>query len=229
MLRRLISCCDGGLSTLELHSRWLRRNGLEPFATLPVPSNVSESSAPLPLSQRLPELVVFGGRSQRQAVYAALQRHPSLLARLAITAIHDVGPPLETPPSQAGLPLHRHGLLHEQEVAALLSQSQLAAVSYPLPFLAKSGIFAAICAHGALPLVLNAGRNRAAQADGLQAGRNFITPAWLQSQADPSAALSASQAIATAAWQWYQPHRRSAQRRLFQAWLTAHAEPPCAS
>jgi hypothetical protein len=221
LLRRLIRCCDGGISTLDLHSRWLRRHGLVPFATLPVPSNVGESSAPLPLHQREPQLVVFGGRSQRQAAYAALQRHPGLLTHLAITAIHDVGPPLELAASQAGLPVHSHGLLPEAEVAALLSQSQLAAVSYPLPFLAKSGIFAAICAHGALPLVLNAGRTAAAQADGLRAGHTFITPAWLLAQTDPRAALNVAEAIASAAWQWYQPHRLSEQRRLFQAWIAA--------
>jgi hypothetical protein len=223
LLRRLITCCDGGFSNLELHSHWLRHHGLEPFATLPVPSNVGETSVPLSLSERAHQLVVFGGRSQRLAAHAALRRHPSLLARLGITAVHDVGPPLDPPlaPSQSGLPVHCHGLLPEAEVATLLSQSQLAAVSYPLPFLAKSGIFAAICAHGALPLVLNAGPRAAAQADGLRASYQFITPSWLQDHLDPIAALAAGQAISTAAWQWYQSHRLSEQRRLFQAWIAA--------
>lgn len=224
VLQRLINCCDGGLSTLERHSRWLRSHGLEPFATLAVPSNVGETSEPLPLHQRSRQLLVFGGRSQRQAAHFALQRHTELLARLGIRAIHDLGPPLDLPPSLAGLPLYSHGLLPVAQVAELLKQTQLAAVSYPLPFLAKSGIFAAICAHGALPLVLNAGRTEKAQADGLRAGLTYITPAWVQAQPDASAAVSADQRIATAAWQWYQLHRLSEQRRQFQAWISAPRE-----
>lgn len=219
LLRRLIACCDGGLSTLELHSRWLRRQGLEPFATLPVPSNVGETDTPLPLDQRRRQLVVFGGRSQRQAAYAALSRESHLLEQLGLETIHDVGPPLDQPARLADLQIQRHGLLPEAEVAALLSQSLLAAVSYPLPFLAKSGIFAALCAHGVLPLVVNAGRS--AQADGLSAGRHFITPAWLRRHPDPGTALAAATPIATSAWQWYQPHRLCEQRRMVQAWLAA--------
>ena len=181
-LRRLIRCCDGGFSTLQLHSAWLRRNGLEPFATLPVPSNVGETAEPLPLAQRQPRLVVFGGRGQRQAAYAALLHQPGLLRHLGIGAIDDVGPPLPAPaPNFDDLPLRCHGLLSEAEVARVLATSAVAAVSYPLPFLAKSGIFAAICAHGALPLVLNAGPED--HADGLSAGQQFITPARLQNSA----------------------------------------------
>jgi hypothetical protein len=219
LLRRLVAVCDGGLSTLELHSGWLRRQGLEPFATLPVPSNVGETSSPLPLPQRSPQLVVFGGRSQRQAAYAALRRQPRLLERLAITAIHDVGPPLEQPTHHPQLPIQCHGLLNEAEVAELLGQSLLGAVSYPLQFLAKSGIFAALCAHGTLPLVLNAGRCGAAQADGLRAGHTFITPAWLRAQPGPATALAAATPIAASAWHWYQPHRLSEQRGIVEAWL----------
>ena len=217
LLRRLIGCCDSGLSTLELHSRWLHRNGLKPFATHPVPSNVGETSEPLPLHLRSRQLVVFGGRSQRQAAYSALERHTGLLNRIGVTAIHDVGSPLSHTINLPGLSVVCHGLLPEVEVASLLSCSQLAAVSYPLSFLAKSGIFAAICAHGCLPLVINAGLISAAEADGLSAGHQFVTPSWLQTHPD----LRAAQPIATAAWQWYQPHQINEQHRLFQAWLTA--------
>ncbi len=219
LLRRLIAICDGGVSTLELHSSWLRSQGLIPFATMPVPSNVGESHSLLPLPQRCPHLVVFGGASQRHAAYAALRRHPSLLEQLAITTIHDVGPPLDRLPHHPQLPIKCHGLLNEAEVAELLCQSLLAAVSYPLPFLAKSGIFAALCAHGTLPLVLNAGRCGAAQADGLRAGHTFITPAWLRAQSDPATALAAATPIAASAWHWYQPHRLSEQRGIVEAWL----------
>lgn len=219
LLRQLIALCDGGLSTLELHTSWMRRQGFEPFATLPVPSNVGETNSPLRLAQRARHLVVFGGRSQRHAAYTALRRQQRLLERLAITTIHDVGPPLEQPPDHHRLPVQCHGLLDEKEVAKLLGRSLLAAVSYPLPFLAKSGIFAALCAHGTLPLVLNAGRTVAAQSDGLRAGHTFITPDWLRAQPDPAAAMAASTPIADAAWRWYQPHRLSEQRRIVQAWL----------
>lgn len=219
LLRRLTEVCDGGLSTLDLHTSWLRRQGLNPFATMPVPSNVGESSSLFPLPQRCHHLVVFGGRSQRQAAYAALRLQPSLLDKLAITTIHDVGPPLDRLPHHPQLPIKCHGLLNEAEVAELLCQSLLAAVSYPLPFLAKSGIFAALCAHGTLPLVLNAGRCGAAQADGLRAGHTFITPAWLRAQPGPAAALAAATPIAASAWHWYQPHRLSEQRGIVESWL----------
>ena len=221
LLRRLITICDGGLSTLELHTSWLRRQGLEPYATLPVPSNVGETLSPLPLAQRRRHLVVFGGRSQRQAAYAGLLREPQLLERLAITAIHDVGPPLEQHPRHHQLPVQCHGVLGPVQVAELLGQSLLGAVSYPLPFLAKSGIFAAFCAHGILPLVFHAGRTHGVQADGLRDGHHFITPAWLRAQAGPATAIAADTPIAAAAWRWYQPHRLIEQRRVLDAWITA--------
>ncbi|MEB3201089.1 MAG: glycosyltransferase, partial [Synechococcaceae cyanobacterium] len=243
VLLRLAQGADGLITNLERHARWLRRQGLPPAAVLPVPSNVGEPQEPPPLAQRSPRLVVFGGRAQRQAAYRALAPLGPLLHALELQAIDDIGPPLPEPPP-APLPLQVHGRLPAAEVDAKLQAARAAAVAYPLDFVAKSGIFAAISAHGCLPLLLHGGR-LPGPCDGLLPGRELLRPWQLQArqlrpglmrprQLRPGGraaplAPDAQQAIATAAWRWYQGHRLSVQRRQVQAWLAGSTPPPAAA
>ncbi len=223
VLRRLARGADGLITNLERHDRWLRRQGLRPAAVLPVPSNVGEPQAPPPLEQRQPRLVVFGGRAQRQAAYRALASLGPVLRSLGLREIDDIGPPLPQP-AEAPLPVRSHGRLPAAEVDEKLSQARAAAVSYPLDFVAKSGIFAAISAHGCLPLLLAGGR-RPGPCDGLLAGRELLL---LERSRSAPLDPEAQQAIASAAWRWYRSHRLSSQRRQVQAWLAAPAPPPAA-
>lgn len=224
VVRRLALAADSNLSTLQLHTTWLRSQGFEPFATLAVPSGVGESPQPSSWSTRKPILVVFGGRAQRKKVYEALRRRPFRLDSLGIQSIIDVGPSLPDRPITS-LPVKLLGALPSAEVAALLADSTLGAVAYPWQFLAKSSIFAALCAHGCTPLVFNAGLPHSPTPDRLQKGREFLDCDQLNQLAENASTEACKQVasrIAANAWKWYQSHRVSEQRQMVQRWISEH-------
>ncbi|MFO0017568.1 MAG: glycosyltransferase family 4 protein [Synechococcaceae cyanobacterium] len=208
VVERLAASADGVITNLERHDRWLRRRRLPPSAVFPVPSNVGEPIGPQPLGARQPRMVVFGGPAQRLAAYRALRHRGPWLRQLGLEAIDDIGEPLPYPP-RAPLPVQVHGRLPAPLVSERLHAARAAAVAYPLDFVAKSGIFAAIAAHGCLPLLLGSGPRRG-PCDGLGRGVQLLTPPGAPQQPE---------AIAAAACHWYQPHRLAVQRRWLRAWL----------
>ncbi len=126
-------------------------------AVLPVFSTVGEPSAPLPLSARARRLVVFGGPGTRARAYRELGPALALACRtLGIEEICDIGPDIGPgdglPAADLPVPVRRLGALPGAEVSELLAGSLAGFLGYPAPFLPKSTIFAAYCAHGVLPV-----------------------------------------------------------------------------
>jgi hypothetical protein len=150
---------SGGVTTsLEIHRRMLLRWVPDrEVAVLPVFSTVGEPSAPPPLLARARRLVVFGGPGTRARAYRELGPALALACRtLGIEEVCDVGPGdgLGDGPAAADLPVpvRRLGALPGAEVSELLAGSMAGFVGYPAPFLPKSTIFAAYCAHRVLPV-----------------------------------------------------------------------------
>jgi hypothetical protein len=153
---------SGGLTTsLEVHRRMLLRWVPDrEVAVLPVFSTVGEPSAPSPLSARARRLVVFGGPGTRARAYGELGPALALTCRtLGIEEVCDVGPGVgpgggPNDESAAGfpVPVRRLGALPAAEVSELLAGSLAGFIGYPAPFLPKSTIFAAYCAHRVLPV-----------------------------------------------------------------------------
>ena len=165
-------------------------------AALPVFSNLGEADPPLPVEQRQRRIVVFGTRTWREAVYGP--HADDLLAacrRLGIESVLDVGAPLASPPTSLPIPFAAHGLLRAEEAPAVFGQSLAGFFTYPAPYLGKSGIFAAYCAHGLVPVTT--ADNRRPNGDGLQAGKHYL----LGTEGDAPAE------VARAAHAWYQGHR----------------------
>ncbi len=197
--RRLVALADGWLTSCESYAELLRGvAGAKPHAILPVFSNVGEARSFQ--AHREPRAVVFGGAALRQATYDA--GGDSLLnwARSASVTIDDIGPPLADASLvgrllAAGVRLC--GRLSGDEVHRLLATARYGAVSRSADLLAKSGVFAAYCAHGVCPIVFHHGASRA---DGLLAGEQFAVD--LPSLGDETVTAR----IAQAAWRWYQTH-----------------------
>jgi hypothetical protein len=152
---------EGLTTSLEIHRRMLRRWVPDrEVAVLPVFSTVGEPSAPPPLSARARRLVVFGGPGTRARAYRELGATLALACRtLGIEEICDVGPgdgPGDRlgnrPPTDLPVPVRRLGALPGAEVSELLAGSLAGFIGYPAPFLPKSTIFAAYCAHRVLPV-----------------------------------------------------------------------------
>ena len=196
--RELGRLSDGRQMTTNLVADQLRAM-LPPddnaVAALPVFSNLGETESPLPLAQRQRRMVVFGTRTWREAVY---QRHADdLLAacrRLGIESVLDVGAPLASPPSGLPIPFAAHGLLRTEDAPEVFGKSLAGFFTYPTPYLGKSGIFAAYCAHGLVPVT--PADNRRPNGDGLCAGTHYL--------AGPDGEAPAE--VSRAAHAWYGQH-----------------------
>jgi hypothetical protein len=168
---------------------------------LPVFSNIGEPQQVLPLADRPRRLIVFGSPANRTRVY---QKSLAELSRtcqvLAIEEIWDIG-------STTGLslsavervPVVKMGKLPAEEISHILANSLVGFFDYPDRFLAKSGVFAAYCAHKLLPV----SSHHRMQRDGIAAGKHY----WVPDRATIGLKeLVEMQAIADCAYTWYQSH-----------------------
>jgi hypothetical protein len=184
-----------------------RRKRIE---TLAVPSNVGEPCAPQELSARSRSMVVFGLPQSRQRAYRMRMSELQMACeRLEIEQVHDVGASFDDIPVRIGrVPVKRHGRLSAGDLSLLLAQSMAGFVDYFPGYMAKSGIFAAYCAHRMLVVAPRDGRS---EADGLLSGIHYCN---VQGKA---AGDMSPQRIADAAWGWYQGHSMQNHARAFAA------------
>ncbi len=141
-------------TTLEIYAGMLRpwTRGRE-IAVLPVFSTVGEPAAVPPFAERERRIVVFGGAGVRGRAYGRFRPELARAARaLGAVEILDVGPPLPLPAALEGIPIRQLGVLRPDEVSEVLLGAAAGFLAYPPDFLPKSTIFAAYCAHGALPV-----------------------------------------------------------------------------
>lgn len=118
---------------------------------------------------------------------------------LGIEEILDIGLECNAPSSLSGIPVRRVGVLAAGDLGSLLSQSMCGFVPHPSFCLAKSGIFAGLCAHGTIPVLAESFPQ---EVDGLRDGVHLISPRTAK------AALAAGlECCSTAAWNWYSGHR----------------------
>ncbi|HSV71497.1 MAG TPA: hypothetical protein VLI72_15415 [Methylibium sp.] len=169
----------------------------------PVFSNVGEpDAAGPPAGARAPRAIVFGAGSTRQRVFDALHGKEALLARLGLVEIVEVGPG----PASAGAPATvagRHaGRLEAPALSRLLLESRWGLLDYPAPLLGKSSVFAAYAAHGCAVIDT---RPPGPDADGLQAGRDYLALRALAQGHAPCATATA--ALGQSARRWYDGHR----------------------
>lgn len=203
---------DALTTSLALYAQALRRwVAAERIAVLPVASTVGEPGAVPPLTARRRRLVVFGSAGVRGRAYGPAA--PELVAAcraLGIDEILDVGPAgaMAPPAAVAGVPVRVIGTLPAGEVSALLLEALGGFLAYPPAFLAKSTIFAAYCAHGALPVCTCP---PAPADDGLRAGRHY----WRPGQSETACGPADPQAIADAARSWYREHALNRQAEVF--------------
>jgi hypothetical protein len=183
---------EGLTTNMQLYRRRLRRWVSREVCVLPVVSTVGEPAAVPPLAARSRRLVLFGGPGTRARAWRELAPELAATCRaLGIEEVCDIGPEVDF---DTDLPVRRLGVLPESGISALLLDSVAGFVAYPAPFLAKSSIFAAYCAHGVLP-VCAWPRPR----------REVETPPPFWKPGSP-AAPDALQEIADRAHAWYSDH-----------------------
>ena len=215
---RLLRASDAAATSLPLYGRILARwRPSPPVVVTPVFSTVGEPASVPPLDERRPRtMLVFGGAGNRRRAYGELREALTAACRaLAIAEILDVGPPLpELPSLLDGVRVRALGTLPEAEVSGILLRSYAGFLGYPPPFLAKSTVFAAYCAHGLIPVCAWA-RRRGGPADEL--------PPYWQPGREPAPSDPAS--LAARARAWYGDHDLTHQVAGFRALLAGPAGP----
>ncbi len=215
---KLSQLSDICLTTTEKYAKSLcimnRRQHSYPSA-LPVFSNIGEPTSILDLSQRQPRLVIFGQHHSKQKVYRhSLAELAQVCEKLDIEEIFDLGPRTGYAPAQIGpAGVQELGALPMHELRDILAGTRFGFLTYDPGRLAKSGIFAAYCAYGILPI--NA-THQNIRIDGLALGEHYITPKLLLQHRDR---LTSLQQIASTAHAWYTEHNLSQHAALMHAAL----------
>jgi hypothetical protein len=153
---RLLHTSDGAATSLRLYERILARwRPRREVVVQPIFSSVGEPAmVPRPADRRPRAMVVFGGRGNRRRAYSRLRSAlGAACSALDIAEILDLGPVIDALPAQvAGVPVRALGPRPHEEVSAILLRSYAGFLAYPAPFLPKSTVFAAYCAHGLVPV-----------------------------------------------------------------------------
>ena len=211
--------CDLVATNLSRNLAWLAREAMQgaahPLQRLPVFSNVEESLDIPPVRARRPAMAVFGLPGTRRKSYDRLSGLGRLLEKLGIEEIVDIGPDCEAPSQVCGIGVDRKGVLAAAEIAGLLSGSIFGFVPHPPFCLVKSGIFAGLCAHGAIPILAE---SFAGEMDGLVDGVHLVTP-----KSANSALGAGLERCSIAAWRWYSEHRLHVHAAAYARWLV---QPP---
>lgn len=170
---------------------------------LSVFSNIGEPLDPSPISQRKRRLAVFGQHGTRRHAYIrSLSMLKNACETLEIDKIFDIGSPINMDLSKIDNlpPIVEVGRCDSQTVCEILSNSIAGFLDYDIRRLSKSGIFAAYCACGVLP-VLHCGYSGIR--DGLISGDHYwaANTSWIGNYS-----INSAQRIASQANHWYSGH-----------------------
>ena len=199
-LARLSGAC---VTNMRRYANWLGSRAprhSERITVLPVFSTVGEPAQVPAYDERPARLAVFGTAGWRRQAYTehrdCLER---VCAQLRLTELVDIGAACGVVPELAVRCVQKGSLPAEQLSRELLS-CRVGFLSYPVPYLGKSTIFAAYAAHGLLPMTHPA--NSEVSEDDLQQSRHFLLAA-LSFAADKEACSL----VAANAFNWYGAHR----------------------
>lgn len=208
--RRLAQASGFILTSRSGYWDWIGRvAGSKPHLVAPIFSNVGELECRGPWVGK--NAVVFGSAPVRSALYRNYLRPLAEWARVAGVCIHDIGEPVSRGLThrlrEAGVVTH--GSLADHEVSERLRAAGWGLMAYKAGFLAKSSIFAAYASHGLCPIVMS---SHGAAEDGLRHGLHYLRLQDLKvSRPGP-----APEAVATAVYEWYQPHSVARQAAAIQ-------------
>ncbi len=203
IVRRLAERCDFWITSSESNAQWLRRfAGNKPHAVLPVFSNVGEIT--VYSAVRSLKVVVFGGAALRLKTYQAAGDNLFAWAKRQNLSIHDIGSTISDQLMSKRLAdegVIVHGRLPEMEISNLLADAMFGVVVYQMESVAKSGVFAAYCAHGICPVLIS---------DQYQASNGLIqNKHYLAGMPETDCTRPIAEDIGLKAWNWYQPHQLS--------------------
>ncbi|MFM5998459.1 MAG: glycosyltransferase family 1 protein [Dolichospermum sp.] len=181
----------------------------------PVFSNIGELKEIPLFSQRSRNIVIFGHPNSKKQVYQqCIKQLEQTCQTLKIKMIYDIGKPTGLELSSIkGIPIEEMGVMTSEEISCILTNSIAAFMNFPPPEqLAKSGIFAAYCAHGLVSVMTSSSQKII---DGLEGGKHY----WVADGKSGNLCLDTAQMIAQNAYLWYENHNLSKQVKVFADYL----------
>lgn len=218
LVMQLLQISNSVITSKKLYADLLSRYSDSRFTDIPsisVFSNVGEPIETLPLTARQRHLVIFGGIGQRTRLYGnSVEEIIWACKYFDIGKILDIGPRFDlSVPLLDQYPVEHTGSLAPSAISALLSHSVAGFLNYDPEFLGKSGVFAAFCAHGVVPINV---RSSDASDDGLIPGVHYVAPTRHMLGKHN---LDLMQTIAQNAYHWYQSHNLSAHASFYYSQL----------
>lgn len=214
LLTQIVRLSDRGLTSCQQYAATLSNlsNGRHvQIPILPIISNVGESDRPVLLTERQKRLIIFGRPASRIRAYKeSWDMIKRICQHLSIEEIWDVGPSTELNFSSiAEIPIIEVGQRSSSDISKILSTSMAGFLNYDVSRLPKSGIFAAYCAYGMLPV---AHQHDSVSIEGINAGTHYWSPTQPK---EFDASLKNLQVIADNAYAWYQAHSLPVQAKIF--------------
>ncbi|HYG76099.1 MAG TPA: hypothetical protein VEK08_13925 [Planctomycetota bacterium] len=200
--KSLFALSTHALTTTAIYRDKLSKWGhSEKITAMPVISNVGESDAPPALSERERKLIVFGSRPTRLRAYSLSRTAIDQACRiLAIDEIWDIGAPLPQELTHGlSVPCRVLGPLPADRIHLLMQRALAGFIHYKPGYWAKSGIFAAYCAHGMLPVTALPAR------PDLEGYASDQLSCVIDGESR-SICAERAQGIAAAAYAWYRGH-----------------------
>jgi hypothetical protein len=179
----------------------LFRSKTIPLKFLAVNSGIGEpKNIPL-LSQRKKQIVVFG-QGRRFASYRYSAHLIEIICKqFSIEKIIDIGPQTNQSLPPLSRPVIQLGEISSSRVSEILLESVVGFINYSNDPLLKSGVFAAYCAHGVLPITHMA---KVSQVDGLKHMFNYLS--FDEENIEIHDSTDCYQGISNNAYKWYQRH-----------------------
>lgn len=211
-LSRLSDACVTNCTAYATDLARLSRGQHCDIPVLPVFSNISAPRQPTALADRPRRLVVFGLAGTRARVYhQSIAAVNAFCAQFGIEAVVDLGAPTGLDlASRLMVPVIEMGYQSPDRVSELLGQAIAGWTFYDADLLSKSGIFAAYCAHGLVPIVSAPTRSRGLAT----AGATYLAIDTVD-QVDATLNDRSLQLIADRAHDWYQSHTLDRQAQIF--------------
>lgn len=212
---RIAAACELIVTNTSRHAEWLERrvaSGVGRVRVLSVFSQAGEMLEPIPASARQPVMAVFGLGPTRQRAYRQLGALGSTLRDLGVEEFWDIGAEFDAPREIHNIPVRRLGVLESAEIANRLARVRFGFIWYPPSSLGKSGVFAAYCANGVIPVIA---RSFAAEREGLKDGTSVLSPGTAK-----AARASGLDPCSLAAWRWYSGHRLQTHAETYRQWLS---------
>ena len=183
----------------------------------PVFSNLGEPGTTKLLSERLPQMVVYGAISRSKAQQTlTLEQLRASIQQLGLQKLISFGP-IPWPEHAVDVPVENRGVVSTDEASALLGNSRLGYLDYFDGHLGKSGIFAAYCAHRMVPLLP---RDIHSKLDALEPGQHYLTASSFLAITN-----EALQGVANAAHVWYEQHSIAKTARMIASQFHAVVAP----